>query len=201
MYILETEGVIIRVAPDYLETESEPEESRYIWSYTVEIENSSTGPVQLMTREWRITDAKGRTRVVKGDGVIGEKPVIAPGECFPLYVGRAIAHPVGFHERPVRDAPRRWRPVQRCHSLFRAGQPFHAGNAALGSRPVRLPAGRPKREHLYPNRHLHIGRAAGSAWRRHAGACHYRSQCRCGVRPRLFSALPCCAGSWAGSWR
>lgn len=96
MYMLETDGVIIRVEPDFLETESEPEENRYIWSYTVEIENSGTDPVQLMTREWRITDAKGRTRVVKGEGVVGEKPVIAPGECFRYTSGAPLPTPSGF---------------------------------------------------------------------------------------------------------
>ncbi|MCC5981041.1 MAG: Co2+/Mg2+ efflux protein ApaG [Oceanicaulis sp.] len=96
MYKSETKGVIIRVAPDYLETESEPDEDRYVWSYTVEIENHSGEPIQLLTREWHITDARGRTRIVRGDGVVGEQPVIEPGASFRYTSGAPLTTPSGF---------------------------------------------------------------------------------------------------------
>lgn len=96
MYKSETRGVVIRVEPDYLEDESEPDEGRYVWAYTVEIENTGAGPVQLLTREWHITDAQGRTEVVRGQGVVGEQPVIAPGERFRYTSGAPLPTPSGF---------------------------------------------------------------------------------------------------------
>lgn len=82
MYAEETEGVVIRVEPHFLDEESEPEGNRFFWTYSVEIENTSAEPVQLIEREWRITDARNRTEIVRGRGVVGEEPVIEPGESF-----------------------------------------------------------------------------------------------------------------------
>lgn len=96
MYKSETRGVVIRVEPDYLEDESEPGEGRYIWAYTIEIENQGADTVQLLTREWEITDARGRTEIVRGDGVVGEQPVLEPGESFRYTSGAPLATPSGF---------------------------------------------------------------------------------------------------------
>jgi len=96
MFERETKGVIIRVEPDFLEEESAPEDHRFVWSYTVEIENASERPVQLLNREWRITDAMGRTRVVRGDGVVGEQPVIEPGGRFRYTSGAPLGTSSGF---------------------------------------------------------------------------------------------------------
>lgn len=96
MYRQETRGVVIRVEPDYLEDESEPAEARFFWAYTIEIENRGEESVQLMTREWRITDARGRTEIVRGDGVVGEQPVIEPGERFSYTSGAPLSTPSGF---------------------------------------------------------------------------------------------------------
>lgn len=96
MYEQESGGVRISVSPDYLEDESDPEEGRYVWAYTVEIENTGDAPVQLMSRKWVITDALGRTEHVQGPGVIGEQPVIQPGESFRYTSGAPLSTPSGF---------------------------------------------------------------------------------------------------------
>ena len=96
IYERETAGVRISVQPDYLEDESEPEAGRFIWAYTVEIENQSADSVQLVTRQWAITDAMGRTEHVQGVGVIGEQPVIRPGERFRYTSGAPLTTSSGF---------------------------------------------------------------------------------------------------------
>jgi ApaG protein len=96
MYETETRGVVIRVAPDYLEDESEPEEGRFVWAYTIEIENTGADAVQLLTREWHITDSRGRTEIVRGEGVSGEQPVIAPGARFRYTSGAPLGTSSGF---------------------------------------------------------------------------------------------------------
>lgn len=96
IYSHETQGIVIKVEPDYLEDESVPEESRYVWAYTIEIENTSDNTIQLLTREWKITDAHGRTQIVRGDGVVGEQPVLKPGECFKYTSGAPLQTSSGF---------------------------------------------------------------------------------------------------------
>ena len=73
MYECETEGVWIRVEPDYLDEESEPDEGRFVWAYTIEIENRGEATLQLVSREWEITDSRGRIEIVRGDGVVGAR--------------------------------------------------------------------------------------------------------------------------------
>jgi ApaG protein len=82
MYERSTRGIRVAVKPAFLEDQSDPEEQRYIWSYTVVIENKSPETVQLMSRYWHITDAEGHVKEVRGPGVVGAQPVLAPGERF-----------------------------------------------------------------------------------------------------------------------
>ena len=96
MYERETGGVKISVEPDYLEDESEPDAGRFVWAYTVEIENRGAETVQLIGRAWAITDSMGRTEHVQGPGVIGEQPVIRPGERFRYTSGAPLPTPSGF---------------------------------------------------------------------------------------------------------
>ena len=70
MYQHEDSGVKISVMPDYLEDESEPENSHYVWAYTIEIENTGEQPVQLIARKWVITDANGRTVSAAGRHIV-----------------------------------------------------------------------------------------------------------------------------------
>ncbi|MBN9669320.1 Co2+/Mg2+ efflux protein ApaG [Roseibium aggregatum] len=81
-YSATTDGIEVSVEPFYMDDESSPENGEFIWAYMVEIHNGGTGPVQLKTRHWQITDGLGRMEEVRGEGVVGEQPVIEPGETF-----------------------------------------------------------------------------------------------------------------------
>ncbi|GAA0777925.1 Co2+/Mg2+ efflux protein ApaG [Roseibium denhamense] len=81
-YRATTEDIVVTVEPYYLDDESKPDEGSYVWAYMVEIHNGQSQPVQLMKRYWRITDALGRVEEVSGEGVVGEQPVIEPGETY-----------------------------------------------------------------------------------------------------------------------
>ena len=96
MYEAVTHGIRVRVTPQYLEEESSPDESRYVWAYTIEIANEGDETVQLRTRHWHITDAMGRTEEVRGPGVIGQTPVIEPGESFSYTSGCPLTTPSGI---------------------------------------------------------------------------------------------------------
>ena len=82
MYTKTTNGIKVTAVPYYLADQSEPAENRYCWAYTIQLENHSTQTVQLLNRYWHITDALGRTHEVRGPGVVGEQPVLKPGEAF-----------------------------------------------------------------------------------------------------------------------
>jgi ApaG protein len=82
MYERETAGIKISVSPEYLEDQSVPEENRFLWSYTINIKNTSNRIVRLLSRSWVITDSNGRTEHIQGEGVIGEQPMIDPGKSF-----------------------------------------------------------------------------------------------------------------------
>jgi ApaG protein len=82
IYHAVTRGIAVSVTPEFLAGRSQPERDQYFWAYTITISNDSAQSVQLLTRHWVITDADGRVEEVKGPGVIGEQPVLAPGERF-----------------------------------------------------------------------------------------------------------------------
>jgi ApaG protein len=81
-YELETRAIRVAVKPAYLDDQSDPDDDRYVWSYTVTIENRSAEPVQLLSRYWNIMDGTGRVQEVRSPGVVGVQPIIAPGESF-----------------------------------------------------------------------------------------------------------------------
>ncbi len=95
-YAAVTRAIHVRVAAFYLEDQSEPDEGRYVWAYRVTIENRGETTVQLLRRTWRITDARGRTFLVQGEGVVGEQPVLEPGEAFEYTSGTPLETPSGF---------------------------------------------------------------------------------------------------------
>jgi ApaG protein len=82
MYERETRSIRVVVKPAYLDDQSDPEDRRFVWSYTVTIENLGDEPVQLISRYWNITDGAGQVKEMRGPGVVGAQPVIAPGETF-----------------------------------------------------------------------------------------------------------------------
>src|SRR5262245_19577095 len=96
MYEAVTKGIRVRAPPHELEQESDPDEGRYVWAYTIEIANESSETVQLRTHHWRITDASGRTEEVRGRGVVGETPVLEPGGSFRYTSGCPLATPSGI---------------------------------------------------------------------------------------------------------
>ena len=96
LYEAITRGIRIRVEPRYMEDQSSPEESHFVWSYVVEISNDGRETVQLKSRMWRITDALGRTEEVRGPGVVGQTPVIAPGTSFHYSSGCPLKTPQGI---------------------------------------------------------------------------------------------------------
>jgi ApaG protein len=81
-YEAETRGVIVRVRPQYLPEQSDPEARHWIWAYAIEIVNASPETVQLISRRWIITDAWGREEVVEGPGVVGEQPTLRPRDAY-----------------------------------------------------------------------------------------------------------------------
>jgi ApaG protein len=82
MYQAVTRGISVTVTPRYMPEESSPDQGRYFFAYTVEIINGSLDRVQLRSRYWRITDEHGHVQEVRGAGVVGEEPVLGPGESF-----------------------------------------------------------------------------------------------------------------------
>ncbi|HYC97701.1 Co2+/Mg2+ efflux protein ApaG [Brevundimonas sp.] len=94
-YEAETEGVLVRVRPSYLAGQSDPDGGRWVWAYQVEIVNLTAVPLQLMARRWVITDGQGRVEEVRGAGVIGEQPVIKPGDSYTYASGCPLGTPTG----------------------------------------------------------------------------------------------------------
>ncbi|MFL5022016.1 MAG: Co2+/Mg2+ efflux protein ApaG [Microvirga sp.] len=95
MYQAVTRGISVTVTPRYMPEESSPEQSRYFFAYTVEIINASLERVQLRARHWQITDEHGQVQEVRGAGVVGEEPVLGPGESFSYTSGCPLPTPSG----------------------------------------------------------------------------------------------------------
>jgi ApaG protein len=95
-YTATTRGIRVTVRAYYLADQSEPEAQRWVWAYRVEISNLGRVPVQLLRRSWIITDGQGRTQRVQGEGVVGEQPVLEPGEEFTYTSGTPLSTPSGF---------------------------------------------------------------------------------------------------------
>ena len=95
-YAETTRAITITVEPYYLDEQSEPSEGHFVWAYHVRIENNGEKTVKLMTRHWHITDSLGNVQEVRGDGVIGEQPVLTPGESFEYTSGTPLGTPSGI---------------------------------------------------------------------------------------------------------
>ena len=95
-YTATTRNVLVSVKSLFLADQSEPDESKFVWAYRIKIENLGRETVQLMKRTWRITNSRGRTQRVHGDGVVGHQPVLEPGESFEYTSGTPLDTPSGF---------------------------------------------------------------------------------------------------------
>ena len=96
MYSSTTDSITVTVEPVYLDDQSEPDDNHFVWAYHVRIENNGKQTVQLRTRYWQITDGRGRVQEVRGDGVVGEQPVLEPGDVFEYTSGTPLATPSGI---------------------------------------------------------------------------------------------------------
>src|SRR5580692_2255581 len=95
MYIKTTHHICVTVEPVFLEDQSLPSDKHFVWAYNVWIENQGSEMVQVIRRTWRITDGNGLLHEVKGEGVVGEKPWIAPGATYHYASGTPLTTPSG----------------------------------------------------------------------------------------------------------
>ena len=96
MYSSTTRAIRVTVQPTYLDEQSSPTDNHFVWAYHVQIENLGEEVVQLRSRYWRITDSMGRMQEVRGAGVVGEQPVLNPGESFEYTSGTPLGTPSGI---------------------------------------------------------------------------------------------------------
>ena len=98
MYSKTTKKISITVNPYYLEDQSEPDYQHFVWAYQITINNLGKEIVKLKNRYWKIIDSNGSKQEVKGEGVVGEQPVLNPGEKFEYTSGTPLSTPSGFME-------------------------------------------------------------------------------------------------------
>jgi len=97
-YSAQTGDVVVRVSVSFLPEQSEPGRGRWFWAYHIRIENAGAAPVKLVSREWQIKDGRGGLNEVRGEGVVGEQPVIAPGAAYDYVSGCPLPTPTGSME-------------------------------------------------------------------------------------------------------
>jgi ApaG protein len=93
-----TDGITVRVAVNFLPEQSRIEAGKWFWVYHIRIENQSAQAVRLTTRHWRITDGHGAVNLVEGEGVVGEQPLLKPGQSHDYVSGCPLATPHGSME-------------------------------------------------------------------------------------------------------
>ena len=96
MYSEITKSIRVTVVPAFLDEHSSPEDDKYVWAYEVRIENLGEETVQLINRYWSITNSLGQTQTVRGPGVVGEQPILKPGEYFEYTSGTPLSTPSGL---------------------------------------------------------------------------------------------------------
>lgn len=95
MYTQKTKNLTVTVVPEFLEEHSRPDEGHYVWAYHITIANEGADRVQLINRYWKIIDAQGRVQEVRGVGVVGEQPVLEPGDEYSYTSGCPLPTPSG----------------------------------------------------------------------------------------------------------
>lgn len=96
MYVCTTHLIKVTAVPSYLNQQSSPANNHYVWAYTIQIENLGQETVQLLGRYWHITDSSGGVQEVRGAGVVGEQPVLQPGEVYQYSSGAVLTTPSGI---------------------------------------------------------------------------------------------------------
>jgi len=96
MFSKVTRQIKVTAVPTFLNEHSEPSDGHYVWAYTIQLENHGEDTVQLVNRYWHITDEQGLVQEVRGPGVIGETPVLQPGQAFQYTSGTSLHTPSGI---------------------------------------------------------------------------------------------------------
>ena len=91
-----TNYISVSVSPEYLYHQSEPSDNHFTWAYHVLIKNSGNVTIQILTRHWKITDIRGKSHEIVGDGLVGKQPVLKPGEVFQYSSGTPLSASSGF---------------------------------------------------------------------------------------------------------
>lgn len=94
-YRASTQGFEVEVEPFYLASHSDPGDGHFVWAYRVAIRNGGSRTARLMSRHWTITDANGAIETVDGPGVVGQTPLLAPGDSFEYHSGCPLSTPGG----------------------------------------------------------------------------------------------------------
>ena len=113
----------IDVETSYLREQSDPQEQRYVFSYTITIHNDGGSPATLLTRHWTITDANGIVKEVRGEGVVGEQPRLEPGQGFRYSSGAVLETPVGTMQGSYQMVDGEGRRFDAPIPLFRLAMP------------------------------------------------------------------------------
>ena len=113
----------VSVETSYLPEQSDPGSERYVFSYTITIHNTGEEPAKLLRRHWIITDANGKVQEVRGDGVVGEQPHLAPGQGFRYSSGAILETPVGTMEGSYQMVTDEGRAFEAPIAPFRLAMP------------------------------------------------------------------------------
>lgn len=124
-----TDGIVVRVAVNFLPEQSRIEAGKWFWVYHIRIENDSDRAVQLMTRHWRITDGTGSVNLVEGDGVVGEQPVLAPGQSHDYVSGCPLTTSHGSMEGHYTFRDEQGHDIRATIPFFPLAAPAAAGAA------------------------------------------------------------------------
>ena len=122
-HVATTNGVTVRVAVNFMPEQSRVDSRRWFWVYHIRIENGREETVQLQTRHWRIRDANGMVNVVEGEGVVGETPVLAPGQSHDYVSGCELGTTHGSMEGHYTFAHADGSPFQVEIPLFHLAAP------------------------------------------------------------------------------
>ncbi len=124
MYSCVTHDIQITVLPEFMADRSDVDEAQFFWAYTVEIANRGDVTVQLTARHWKITDANGRLEEVSGPGVVGEQPVLRPGETFRYTSGCPLSTPSGIMTGTYRMVDEKGQVFEAAIPVFSLDSPF-----------------------------------------------------------------------------
>ncbi|WP_394657977.1 Co2+/Mg2+ efflux protein ApaG [uncultured Novosphingobium sp.] len=122
-----TDGITVRVAVNFLPEQSRIEAGKWFWVYHIRIENDSNEAVRLVTRHWRITDGHGIVNFVEGDGVVGEQPLLKPGQSHDYVSGCPLSTPHGSMEGYYTFEREHGGPLRAAIPFFPLAAPATAG--------------------------------------------------------------------------